>query len=917
MNDVIWSNIYVLVSITTKLQLHKRLQHLSTAIFRLFVPISKPQKMTKQLLTVLVALAICTTTFGQKSPFNRNQTIHKSKISVDRNGSTTGNAEVGEKCFQHSFTEMRMAQDPSYRQGVEDARQITEQITRELQSGVRTAPPVYTIPVVFHVIHKGEAIGSGTNISDAQIMSTIDALNRDYRRTSADGGIGQGAGPDTEIQFCLAGVDPSGNPHSGITRHNGTSVSGYSNSGITTANDEDVKALSNWDNRYYMNVWIVSEINGNGADLANPNQWTGGTLGYAYVPQGNVSFMSDYDGIVVVNLCVGNDPNNTQGFRIWPYSLLNRTLTHEAGHYLGLYHTFDDNSPNSCQDGDGFTDTPNAKQVSSASCSYPSACTNQMIENYMDYTNEDCQNQFTDDQTAYMRSILTGVRSDLVSTNNCSVSAANDYDAGISSVDYPSGSICESTFEPLVTLSNYGATTLTSVQINYYVDAQTPATYNWTGSLATNQSATVTLPSVTSTTGAHTFNANTSSPNGQTDQDNTNNASSASFTAGSADTYVTLLLYPDNYGSETTWTLTQDGGGQVANGGPYTNGNTELIEVEICVQSGECYEFIINDSESDGICCDYGTGTYSIADEYGFLIHSGGEFGGSETTNFCVPTLDADCGIAYDPFFANASGYSLSGASGDYVSGTNSYGDLAKAQAFSSPGTGYEISGFLAWIGAKENNGSSVTANLYALDGAGTNSAGAVNSAPGTVLATTTKAIAQIDTIGFFTRFNFANPVQVNANYAIGLDFSNMVTNADQLAIVSNVNGDANGSELAWEKWNTGAWYTMDASWSTTGDFDLALFPIICQSNVTGIDQQYGAELHLFPNPSNGSFAIVNPNMVDGQINIYNSVGQLIQSEATNGQPTINLNMLDKTPGVYFVKLDSPQTNWVQRIVVQ
>ena len=97
---------------------------------------------------------------------------------------------------------------------------------------------IYLVPVVVHVIHLGEAVGIGTNISVAQINSAIAALNRDFRRLPDDGGIAMGAGVDTEIQFCLKGIN----------RVNGTSVSGYSSSGITGSNEVAVNALSVWDN---------------------------------------------------------------------------------------------------------------------------------------------------------------------------------------------------------------------------------------------------------------------------------------------------------------------------------------------------------------------------------------------------------------------------------------------------------------------------------------------------------------------------------------------------------------------------------------------------------------------------------------------------------------------------------------------
>lgn len=504
--------------------------------------------MTRQFNFFLLGLLLIgTLSYGQnsnhvlkKANFGNSNNIKEKSEFVGRptsGHSSDQSLEIGEKCLQNKVTEELMERNPDYRRGVEEARDITANIIREIESGERTAPPIYTIPVVFHVIHKGESVGSGTNISDAQIMSAIDALNRDYRTTSADGGIGQGAGPDTEIQFCLAGFDPQGNPHSGINRVNGTVVSGYSSNGISTGiggNDVDVKALSNWDNRYYLNIWVVSEIDGNGADISNLNNFTGGTLGYAYLPQNPITAMSDIDGVVALNCSVGNDPNGSNGYRLWFATTTNRTLTHEVGHYLGLSHTFSDNNPSACLDGDGIGDTPNAKQVGISTCTSNGTCTNQMIENYMDYTPEQCQNQFTNGQNSVMRGTLAGVRNALVNTNNCGATSSNDYDAGISAISAPTGTVCSTTFTPTVTLNNYGSTTLTSVQIQYFVDANGPTTYPWSGSLSPNSSTTVTLNSLTTSLGSHTFTAKTVSGtlNGSnTDQDTGNDQSTGSFTS--------------------------------------------------------------------------------------------------------------------------------------------------------------------------------------------------------------------------------------------------------------------------------------------------------------------------------------------------------------------------------------------------
>ena len=572
-----------------------------------------------------------------------NKSQHVSDSHVDQN-----DPHFGEKCHQKTRMQALMESNSQYREGVAAAKKETRRIMAELESGLRATPPVYTIPVVFHVIHKGENVGSGTNISDAQLMSSIDALNRDYRRTNADGGIAQGAGPDTEIQFCLASVDPNGNPHSGINRVNGTSVSGYSGSGITGSNESSVKALSRWDNRYYLNIWVVSEINNNGADVSNPANFGGGTLGYAYLPTNPVTWNSDLDGIVALNLCVGNDPNGSNGYRLWPWgSLTNRTITHEVGHFLGLNHPFENTfscSESNCNtQGDEICDTPVTLQGSG--CNSP-ACPNTIVENYMDYTDESCQDMFTNDQTSVMRGVLSGVRNALVNTNNCSVSS-NDYDAGITGISTPSGNLCSTSFVPVVTLYNYGSTTLTSVNINYYVDAQAPTTYNWSGSLSSGSSTTVTLSSVNTSVGAHTFTATTVSGTlntNQNDQDTSNDDASTSFNTGGSGTQVTLTLDLDCFGEETTWEIVNSNNQVVLSGGPYVNNaNGETVVETVCLDQG-CYDFNIEDSYGDGV---YGSqwqgctinGNYTITDDNSTLVQmsaQNGDFGFGTTHNFCI-----------------------------------------------------------------------------------------------------------------------------------------------------------------------------------------------------------------------------------------------------------------------------------------
>ena len=132
-------------------------------------------------------------------------------------------------------------------------------------------------------------------------------------------------------------------------------------------------------------------------------------------------------------------------------------------------------------------------------------------------------------------------------------------DAGIAGIIAPSGTISTVSVTPSVTLRNFGTATLTSATIFYRVDGGTESSSAWTGSLAPGATATVTLPSVTGyTAAAHTFTARTASPNGSTDANTTNDATSSSFTytipVSSLDAGISAITTPS--GTVTTASVT-------------------------------------------------------------------------------------------------------------------------------------------------------------------------------------------------------------------------------------------------------------------------------------------------------------------------------------------------------------------------
>ncbi|WP_445456029.1 M4 family metallopeptidase [Flavobacterium sp. HNIBRBA15423] len=102
-------------------------------------------------------------------------------------------------------------------------------------------------------------------------------------------------------------------------------------------------------------------------------------------------------------------------------------------------------------------------------------------------------------------------------------------------------------------------------------------------------------------------------------------------------TNVNINFVFDNYPEETSWQILNSSNQVVESGGTYgSQADGSSLTITKCLAAG-CYTFKINDSYGDGICCSYGNGSYSVTSN-GTTLASGGSFGSSESTNFCVGT---------------------------------------------------------------------------------------------------------------------------------------------------------------------------------------------------------------------------------------------------------------------------------------
>ncbi len=284
-------------------------------------------------------------------------------------------------CGQTAARERLFSRHPHAQSICEHDSQELERFTQLQESQRGGGTQVYIIPVVFHVIH----LNGNENISTDQIMDAINILNRDFRKQNADTiaivDDFVDIAADSYIEFRLATIDPEGNCSSGINRV----VNDLTNDGYNS----DIKLLSNWPRNSYLNVWVCANIGNNVA-------------GYTYMPgdvNGNWGALED--GIVMRSDYVGSIGTGSIA--------RSRTLTHEVGHWLNLYHTWGPtNAPaeaSNCDFDDNVTDTPNtigyvSCNLNGASCG--SARDN--VQNYMEYSY--CSRMFTQGQANRMRAAL-------------------------------------------------------------------------------------------------------------------------------------------------------------------------------------------------------------------------------------------------------------------------------------------------------------------------------------------------------------------------------------------------------------------------------------------------------------------------------------------------------------------------------
>ena len=429
----------------------------------------------------------------------------------------------------------------------QEREQQFEQWMQEKMVGItspfRIQASTITIPVVVHIIHNG--IADATNISDAQIISQIDVLNKDFNRQNSDASNTPSeflpVAGSLDIQFVLAKQDPEGLATTGITRTLGTKP-------LWNISDHaEFKALNYWPAEKYLNIWVV-----NLASLY---------IGFAQLPVSTLllgleeaSMDRLTDGVIIHYRTFGTV--DAGSFDLEPQFNKGRTATHEVGHFLGLRHIWGDAA--GCVT-DYVDDTPPQSSPTSGCPSHPqnSFCGgNKMFQNYLDYSNDVCMNIVTLGQIARMTVVLSNSprRLSLTTSAGASVPVPVANDLGIRQIVGPTSSACSTPILPQIEVRNYGTNTITTSQIELRIDGLVVETKSFSSmTLSPNQLSILSFNQLTFTpTSGHQVNFQILQTNGTADGSPSNNSLSVQVTVPSL---VSLPIVEPFNSTPSNWTI--------------------------------------------------------------------------------------------------------------------------------------------------------------------------------------------------------------------------------------------------------------------------------------------------------------------------------------------------------------------------
>ncbi len=830
---------------------------------------------------------------------------------------------------------------------------------------------VYNLPVVVHVIHNNNAVGTSFNISNAQILSQIAVLNEDFRKLNADTSsipsVFAGLAADCEINFCLAQTDPSGQPTTGIDRIDRNSKGWTAPPYSKTYIDATIKPATIWDVNKYLNIWVCN--------LSNQ------LLGYATFPPSSTNTglsapfgTANSDGVVILYNAFGRVGNVAA-----PYNK-GRTSTHEIGHWFGLRHINGDSNCGS----DYCLDTPTQSSLNFGCPNFPDvSCNNgpngDMFMNYMDYTDDACMFMFTPNQKARMVTTLnnTPFRVNLAASNRCSppVVAAPVVAFTANSTSISAGGSVnftdQSTNSPVSWSWSFPGGTPSSST------AQNPSgiVYNAAGTysvtlVATNASGfntltqtnyiTVTSGTTSSCDTVSNFDLATMTPSilgsggwgyisGQNDYLDVAKADKFSIAAANSTIDGTYISFGIGSSSGTGQTATVKVWGEAA-GLPSGVLGTATISYDSIAANAVAGTAMWVDFTPD---IPVSVGNVYVGVEFGYtagdtlaLVHCADAeiatgtayelWGDGSWHAYSETPASWGVNVAHliDPVICTSGSSSSSscdsitnwntatmtpsilGSSGwGYVSGHNDYLDVGKADKFAVTGTGLTVDGtYIAFgIGTSSGTGQTATVKVWS-DAAGL---------PSTMLGSATityDSIAAYAASGAEMWVDFTPDVPVTAgSIYVGVEFG--FTPGDTLAIVHCADAEI-ATGTAYELWGDGTWHAYSetpASWGV--NVAHLIRPVICSNSTVGVAENTLGSVNLFPNPTRGELTVVLSDVTsasDISFRIFNMVGSEVLNTTlpSNGNGTYHMDLSHLSQGLYFVEINNATTKTLKKIQI-
>lgn len=348
---------------------------------------------------------------------------------------------------------------------------------------------IYQIPVVVHVVHNGEEIGSGSNISDAQIHSQIEVLNEDFRKLNSDSvnipSEFKSLYSDIGFEFVLAKRDANNQATTGITRIQGSETS------WSLSQDEILKAHDFWPSEDYLNIWVAP--------------LSGGWLGWAQYPETDLldglvaPYNAETDGVVITYDAFGSitkDPTANLQSRF----NRGRTTTHEVGHYFGLRHIWGDGG---CGVDDYVADTPTAEDNYFGCPSLGTASTTcgsqDMFMNFMDYVDDECMHMYTMGQKDRMVIVIENSPRRISLTNSLGLIPPNCEDLAVAKFITPGVGICDDVLAASIEIKNNGTCFINNTNVSLFVNNLQVANQDFNFKLDVNESIELTFDAVTLT----------------------------------------------------------------------------------------------------------------------------------------------------------------------------------------------------------------------------------------------------------------------------------------------------------------------------------------------------------------------------------------------------------------------------------